>query len=63
VALPSKCEIKLIGEIMNERKPYEQTYYPPVPTGLTKKMRTNLIWQFFRFLVINIKMLRMVRKH
>lgn len=48
---------------MNERKPYEQNYYPPVPTKFTKFMRTNLIWQFFRFIVINIKMLRMVRKH
>jgi hypothetical protein len=46
-----------------ERKPYEQNYYPPVPTSFTKGMRTNLIWQFFRFLVINFKMLRMVRKH
>lgn len=48
---------------MTTRKPYEQNYYPPVPTGFTKGMRTNLIWQFFRFIVINIKMLRMVRKH
>jgi hypothetical protein len=48
---------------MNIRKPYEQTYYPPVPTGLTKFFRTNLLWQFFRFLVLNVKMLRMVRKH
>ncbi|MDX2043026.1 MAG: hypothetical protein SF097_17540 [Acidobacteriota bacterium] len=48
---------------MNVRKPYEQTYYPPVPTGLTKFFRTNLLWQFFRFLVLNVKMLRMVRKH
>jgi len=48
---------------MNIRKPYEQTYYPPVPTGVTKFFRTNLLWQFFRFLVLNVKMLRMVRKH
>lgn len=48
---------------MNTRKPYEQTYYPPVPTGVTKFFRTNLLWQFFRFLVLNVKMLRMVRKH
>lgn len=48
---------------MNIRKPYEQNYYPPVPTGLTKFFRTNLLWQFFRFLVLNVKMLRMVRKH
>lgn len=48
---------------MNVRKPFEQTYYPPVPTKLTQFFRTNLIWQFFRFLVLNIKILRMVRKH
>lgn len=48
---------------MNIRKPYEQSYYPPVPTGVTKFFRANLLWQFFRFLVLNVKMLRMVRKH
>ena len=46
-----------------ERQPYEQTFYPPTPTALTKRMRTNLLWQLFRFMVLNIKMLRMVRKH
>jgi hypothetical protein len=45
------------------RQPYEQTFYPPVPTGFTKRMRTFLPWQLFRFVVLNIKMLRMVRKH
>jgi hypothetical protein len=45
------------------RTAFGQTYYPPVPTSRTKRMRTNLLWQFFRFLMINIKMLRMVRKH
>lgn len=45
------------------RPPFEQTYYPPVPTELTKEMRTNLLWQLFRFAVINVKILRMVRKH
>lgn len=48
---------------MSIRKPYEQSYFPPVPTKLTKFFRTNLIYQFVRFLIINIKMLRMVRKH
>jgi hypothetical protein len=46
-----------------QRKPYEQNYYPPVPTRFTRGLRTNLIWQFFRFLALNIKMLKMVRKH
>ena len=48
---------------MTERAPYEQNYYPPMPTVTTKYFRTNLVYQFFRFLIINIKMLRMVRKH
>ena len=47
----------------SERQPYEQSFYPPVPTRFTRAMRTNPIWQFFRFLIINVKMLRMVRKH
>lgn len=45
------------------RNPYEKNYYPPVPTRFTVWMRTNLLWQVVRFLVINVKMLRMVRKH
>ena len=47
----------------DKRTPFGQTYYPPVPTEFTKKMRTNLLWQLFRFAVINVKILRMVRKH
>ncbi len=46
-----------------KRIPYTQNAYAPVPTGLTKFMRTNWIWQFFRFIVLNIKMLQLVRKH
>ncbi|WP_006786161.1 hypothetical protein [Thiorhodospira sibirica] len=45
------------------RKPFSQSYYPPVPTRLTKHLRVNPLWQLFRFLVLNAKMLRMVRKH
>lgn len=48
---------------MDTRKPYEQNYYPPVPTNFTKKLRVNFFWQFYRFLALNLKMLRMVRKH
>lgn len=48
---------------MSTRKPYEQSYYPPVPTGVTKFFRTNLVWQFIRFVILNLKILRMVRKH
>ena len=48
---------------MVKRDPYGQNYYPPVPTGFTRWARTSLIWQFFRFTILNLKMLRMVRKH
>ncbi len=44
------------------KEPYQQAYYPPVPTGFTRYMRTSLIWQFVRFLVINVKMLRLMSK-
>jgi len=33
-----------------------------IPGRFAKAMRTNLIWQFIRFLVINIKMLVVVSK-
>jgi hypothetical protein len=42
------------------KEPYQQAYYPPVPTGFTRHMRTNLIWQFWRFLVINLKMFKLM---
>jgi len=42
------------------REPYGQTYYPPTPTGFTRYMRNSLPWQFIRFIVINVKMLRLM---
>lgn len=44
-------------------QPYEQDYYPPVPTEFTKSSRTNILYQLIRFVVLNIRMLRMIRKH
>ena len=44
------------------KSPYQQAYYPPVPTGFTRYMRTSIIWQLYRFLVINVKMLRLMSK-
>lgn len=48
--------------VIENQKPYEQAYYPPVPTWFTKYRRTSLVWQFFRFIVINLKMLILIRK-
>jgi len=48
---------------MKERKAYDKDFYPPVPTEFTKSMRKNFFWQFYRFLVINWKMIRMTKYH
>lgn len=49
------------GKITN-REPYQQAYYPPAPTGFTRYMRTSLIWQSVRFIVINFKILKLMAK-
>ena len=49
-------------KLESNQKPYEQAYYPPVPTKFTKYRRTSLIWQFYRFIVINIKMIIIILK-
>ncbi len=33
-----------------------------IPGKFAKALRTNVVWQFFRFLAINIKMLVVVSK-
>ena len=40
----------------------EQFNLTMIPGSFAKRMRTCLIWQFFRFTVINIKMLIVVSK-
>jgi hypothetical protein len=49
-------------EIEENIKPYEPSFTTMVPTPFVKRMRTNLLWQFMRFVVINLKMLVVVRK-
>jgi hypothetical protein len=44
------------------KEPYQQAYSPPVPTAFTKYMRTSIIWQFYRFWVINLKILKLMLK-
>ncbi len=45
----------------------EQAFFTSKPTGPTRFLRTFLPWQFVRFLLINVKMTRMIlrshRKH
>ncbi|OIQ82551.1 hypothetical protein GALL_356690 [mine drainage metagenome] len=44
------------------REPYQQAYYPPRPTAFTRAMRTLWPWQLVRFIVINLKMLKLMAK-
>ncbi|MDM5272298.1 hypothetical protein PGH07_08900 [Sulfurovum sp. zt1-1] len=49
-------------QIEERVKPYDQNFTTMVPTGFVKFMRTCILWQIIRFIVINIKMLIVVRK-
>ena len=43
-------------------KPYDPSFEAMVPTPFVKFMRTCVIWQFIRFIAINIKMIIVVQK-
>ena len=47
---------------VKNKEPYQQAYYPPVPTGFTCYMRSFLPWQFVRFWVINFKIFKLLMK-
>jgi hypothetical protein len=39
---------------------YYDESYPPLPTKSTVFWRRNLIWQAWRFIVLNLKMMRII---
>lgn len=41
---------------------YKDEFYPPVPTKMTKRLRTNLLVQAYRFVRLNYKIMRIVVK-
>jgi len=43
-------------------KPYDQNFTTMIPTNFVRFMRTCVIWQIVRFIVINLKMLTVVKK-
>ncbi len=47
---------------VTNKEPYQQAYYPPKPTAMTQYMRIFLPWQLIRFVVINMKMIKLMRK-
>ncbi|MEP7384445.1 MAG: hypothetical protein ABI910_22420 [Gemmatimonadota bacterium] len=42
--------------------PYSEESFIPVATAHTRAMRSFLPWQLWRFVVINLRMLRMIAK-
>ncbi len=53
-------ENKLVEEELNFQK--EQFSLTMIPGKFARAMRTCVIWQFIRFLIINIKMIVVVSK-
>ncbi len=41
-------------------KAYYEEAYPPLPTGWTRFTRKNIFWQFVRFIVLNLKIMRII---
>lgn len=42
--------------------PNDSIAHAPLPTEKTLRFRKNLLIQFWRFIIINLKMLAMIRK-
>ncbi len=39
---------------------YYDEAYPPLPTKATRYWRKNLLWQSFRFVLLNLKIMRII---
>ena len=48
--------------MIDHEKPYAAAFFPPKPTKGTRFWRTFPPYQLLRFLVINIKMIRIITK-
>ncbi len=44
------------------QRPYGAAFFPPRPTSFTRFWRTFPPYQLLRFLIINIKMMRIISK-
>lgn len=49
-------------QIEERIRAYDQNFTTMVPTKFVRYMRTCVLWQIIRFIVINIKMLVVVSK-
>lgn len=41
---------------------YKDEFYPPIPTAFTKRIRTNIFVQIYKFFKLNLKIMSMVVK-
>ncbi len=44
----------------DNQRPYGAAFFPPKPTRSTRFWRTFLPWQIVRFLILNLKMMRII---
>jgi len=44
----------------NKVRGYYDESYPPVPTAHTRFWRKNILWQAYRFVVLNLKIMRII---
>ena len=49
-------------EEVKKKDAYQPEYYSVTPTAVVRFFRVFWPWQFFRFIVINIKMIRMISR-
>lgn len=49
-----------MDEIVKKNEQYTEESYPPMPTKSTLFWRRCVIWQAWRFLVLNVKILKIV---
>lgn len=47
---------------MKKITPYSQNDFTPIPTGFTLFKRTCVVWQFIKFILINIRMTLLILK-
>jgi hypothetical protein len=44
----------------NKVRGYYDESYPPIPSKSTIYWRKNIVWQLYRFVVLNLKMMRII---
>jgi hypothetical protein len=42
------------------KRGYTQDYYSPMPTKVTRFWRNFIPWQFYRFIILNLKIIKIV---